>query len=257
MLGPRTDLLLAFDATLQDPIPLFYSKVLAVKPGFTVDNPEDPREVRASTLATSRNLQHGASARFTQGLPAGITLTNLLAYRDLDYDLLIDSDITELELTATGLREIQHQWSNEVTVSSASTGLAWTGGLFAFADDDRQPSRVRLGGPRILNAFESRVESRSVALFGQATVGLGPHIHATAGLRYTRERKTVENSGGLYPEAEPGTPVPDSAYSFRDTLSNDAWSPPARSRLGARRARAGLRRRHPRLQERRVQHLFA
>ena len=225
VLGPRSDLRLGADVTLQEGIPLFYSKVLEVKPGFTVDNPGDLREVRASTLAESRNLHKGASARFTHRLRGGATLTNLLAYRSLDYDLLIDSDITELELTATGLREIQHQWSNELTVSAGSTGLAWTGGLFLFADDDRQPSRVRLGGPGIVNAFETRVESRSGAVFGQATVALASRLRATAGLRYTRERKEVENSGGLYPEDDPGTALPDSAYAFRDALSNDAWSP--------------------------------
>jgi iron complex outermembrane receptor protein len=225
LLGPRSDLLLAADATLQDAVPLFYSKVLAVKPGFTVDNPPGVREVRASTLAESRNLQKGASARFAQRLPGGATLTDVLAYRSLDYDLLIDSDITELELTATGLREVQHQWSNELTVSSSPTGLAWTAGVFLFADDDRQPSRVRLAEPGLVNAFEPRVRSRSGAVFGQATAALAPRIRGTAGLRYTRESKTLESSGGLYAETGPGTAVPGSAYSFRDSLSNDAWSP--------------------------------
>jgi iron complex outermembrane receptor protein len=225
LLGPRSDLLLAADVTHQDEVPLFYSKVLAVKPGFTVDNPKDLREVRASTLAESRNRQKGASARFTQGLPGGATLTNLLAYRSLEYELLIDSDITELELTATGLREAQHQWSNELTVASGPTGLAWTAGVFLFGDDDRQPSRVRLIEAGVVNAFEPRVESRSGAVFGQATVALAPRLRATAGLRYTRERKTIESSGGLYPEHQAVTPLPGSAYSFRDALSNDAWSP--------------------------------
>lgn len=224
-LGPRSDLLLAADATLQDPVPLFYSKVLAVKPGFTVDNPRDLREVRASTLAGSRNLQYGASARFAQRLPGGATLTNLLAYRSLDYELLIDSDITELDLTETGLHEVQHQWSNELTVSSGSTGVAWTAGVFLFADDDRQPSLVRLAGAGVVNAFEPRVESRSGAVFGQSTVALASRVRATAGLRYTRERKTVESAGGLYPEGDPGTALPGSAYAFRDALSDDAWSP--------------------------------
>jgi iron complex outermembrane receptor protein len=223
--GPGTDLLLAADATLQDGVPLFYSKVLAAKPGFTVDNPPDLRDVRASTLSESRNLQRGASARITQRLPGGVTLTNLLAYRSLDYDLLIDSDITELELTETGLHEVQHQWSNELTVSSGSTGLAWTGGLFLFADDDRQPSRVLLAQPGVVNAFEPRVESRSGAVFGQATVAPASRLRATAGLRYTRERKAIQSRGGLYPEADPGNALPGSAYAFTDALSNHAWSP--------------------------------
>jgi iron complex outermembrane receptor protein len=225
ILGAHSDLLLAADVSDQDPVPLTYAKVLAVKPGFTLDNPAGPREVRASTPAESRNLQSGASARFTQRLAGGATLSNLLAYRSLDYDVLIDGDISELELTASDVHEIQHQWSNELTVSSRRDRLGWTAGLFLFGDDDRQPSRVRLGGPQVVNVLEPRVESRSGAVFGQATVALSSRLRATAGLRYARERKTIENSGGLYPEGQPDTVLPGSAYSYHDRLSDDAWTP--------------------------------
>jgi iron complex outermembrane receptor protein len=232
MLGPASDLLLAADVSHQDPVPLTYAKVLAVKPGFALDNPADPREVRASTPAESRNLQYGASARFTRRLPGGATLSNLLAYRSLDYDVLIDGDISELELTASRVHEVDHQWSNELTVSSGRDRVGWTAGLFLFADDDRQPSRVRLGGPQVVNRLEPRVESRSGAVFGQATVALSSRLRATAGLRYTRERKTIENSGGLYPESEPESALPGSAYAYGDALSDDAWSPKLALDLG-------------------------
>jgi iron complex outermembrane receptor protein len=225
VLGSRSNLLLAADVSHQDPVPLTYAKVLAVKPGFVLDNPADLREVRASTPAASRNLQYGASVRFTQRLPGGATLGNLLAYRSLDYDVLIDGDISELDLTASDVHEIQHQWSNELTVSSGRDRLGWTAGLFLFADDDRQPSSVRLGGPQVVNLLDPHVESRSGALFGQATLALSSRLRATAGLRYTRERKTIENSGGLYPESEPEAALPGSAYAYRDALSDDAWSP--------------------------------
>lgn len=225
VLGSRSDLLLAGDVTHQDPTPLTYAKVLAVKPGFTVDNPRDPREVRASTLASSRNLQYGASVRFTRRLAGGATISNLLAWRRLDYDVLIDGDITELDLTESRVHEIHEQWSNELTVSSGSGRLEWTGGVFLFADDDRQPSRVRLGGPQVVNVLEPRVESRSGAVFGQARVALGSRLSAGAGLRYTRDRKTIANSGGLYPQSDPGTAVPGSDYAYDDALSHDVWSP--------------------------------
>jgi len=225
LLGPRSELLLAADATQMDPVPLTYAKVLAVKPGFTVDNPADPREVRASTLATSRHLQYGASARFSQQLPGGATLSNLLAYRSLDYDVLIDGDITELDLTASRVHEIHHQWTNELVVSSARKGIEWTSGVFLFADDDRQPSQIRLGGPQVVNVLEPRVESRSGAVFGEARLALSPRLRASAGLRYTRERKTIDNSGGLFPDDQPEAALPGSAYAYSDALSHEVWSP--------------------------------
>ena len=69
----RTDLLLTGDISHKDPIPLTYAKVLAVKPGFQVDNPVNLHEVRMSTLAKNRTLQYGASARFTANVAAGTT----------------------------------------------------------------------------------------------------------------------------------------------------------------------------------------
>ena len=42
LLDERSELRLTGDFSYRDPVPLFYSKVLAVKPGFTVDNPLEP-----------------------------------------------------------------------------------------------------------------------------------------------------------------------------------------------------------------------
>ena len=87
----RSNLLVAGDMTHQDPIPLTYAKVLAVKPGFQVDNPADLHEVRASTLAEGRILQYGGTARFTATLPASTTLTSTTAFRKLEYNLVNDA----------------------------------------------------------------------------------------------------------------------------------------------------------------------
>ena len=71
----RTDLLLSSDVDYQSGIPLTFNKVLAVKPGFTIDNPPDLHDVRASALASNRTLQSGASAKLTTALtpPASST----------------------------------------------------------------------------------------------------------------------------------------------------------------------------------------
>jgi iron complex outermembrane receptor protein len=213
LLGSRSDLLLSGDVTHQDPAPLTYSKVLAVKPSFEVDNPPDLHEVRASTLAWSRNLQYGAAARYTLPLSPDTTLTSLTAYRKLDYDLLSDTDITELELTASHVHEIQHQWSEELTLAGQRPGRSWVAGLFLFDDVDAQPTSILLGGPRLENRLDPRVETTSAAAFGQATIGLTRRLSATAGLRYTRERKTIDNDGTLYTQDVPAQLRAGSAYS--------------------------------------------
>jgi iron complex outermembrane recepter protein len=100
VLNGRTDLLVSADVTNQDPTPLTYAKVLAVKPGFQVDNPPDLHEVRTSTLAEGYNDQYGAAARLTMRLTPKTTLTSLTAFRKLDYNVINDADITELNLTS-------------------------------------------------------------------------------------------------------------------------------------------------------------
>jgi iron complex outermembrane recepter protein len=205
-----------------------------VKPGFEVDNPKGPREVRTSTLGESRNLQYGVATRLELRLAARTTLTSLTAYRKLDYDVFVDTDITELELVVNDLHEIQHQWSEELTVSGQQSGVTWVGGLFLLADNDHQPTSLLLGGPGVESRFDPRVEASTGALFGQATLGLTRSLSATAGLRFTRERKTFDVAQALYPLGQPQAPVAGSGYAYTDAISHSAWTPKLglESRLG-------------------------
>jgi iron complex outermembrane recepter protein len=221
----RSDLLVSMDVSHQDPAPLTYAKVLAVKPGFTVDNPTDSHEVRFSTSPYSRNLQYGTAARFTMYLTPATVLTSLSAFRKLDYDLLNDGDITELDLTASHVHEIHHQLSEEVTVSHTQPGLNWIAGLFLFDESDRQPTVVDLGGPRLQNRLDPKVDASSAAAFGQATIGITAGMAVTAGVRLTDERKTIVNAGELSTLDSPLVRVAGSAYAYTDAISATAWTP--------------------------------
>jgi iron complex outermembrane recepter protein len=223
--SPRVDLLLSGDVTHQDPTPQVYPKVLAVKPGFVVDNPQDLHEVRTSILQKSRNLQYGTATRFAVQLSPQVLLTSLTAFRKIEYDLLVDSDVTELELLAAHTHEIQHQWSEELTLAESHPGRSWVAGVFLFGDQDRQPSTIWLGGPRLVSTLDPEVRSRSGAAFAQATFGLTRGVAATAGLRYTRERKAIDNTGRLDTQDSPPVPVPGSFYAYSDAIAHDAWTP--------------------------------
>jgi iron complex outermembrane receptor protein len=221
----RTDLLVSGDFTYRDPIPLVYAKVLAVKPGFVVDNPPGLHDVRTSVPAWSESLQYGGAARLTVRLAPHTVLTSLTAFRKLDYELFVDGDITELDLTISNVHEIQHQVSEEVTVAHERPGLSWIGGVFLFNEHDRQPTFVHLGGARRLNHLDPDVEADSKALFGQVTIALASHVSATAGLRYTREGKQIDNRGQLFTLDLPRVPVANTAYAYTDAISHTAWTP--------------------------------
>ncbi len=225
VMSPRSELLLSGDVNFSDPIPLSYSKVLAVKPGFTLDNPPDLHDVRTSTLAGSRNLQSAAAARLTLSLSPATTVTSLSAYRTLDYDLLVDADISELPLVSSHVHETQHQLSEELTVTHRRNRLAWIGGLFLFDEDDRQPTVAAFQSTLLDNILNPHVDARSAALFGEAKVDLASRMSATVGLRFSDESKTIVNSGQRSTQELPITVVAGTAYAYTDAISNAAWTP--------------------------------
>jgi iron complex outermembrane receptor protein len=223
-LNRRTDLLVSADATSQDPTPLTYAKVLQVKPGFQVDNPADLHEVHASTLAEGHDHQYGAAAQFTMRVTPATTLTSLTAFRELDYNVINDSDITELALTSVDLRERQHQLSEELTISHRLGSLQWLGGVFLFAEEDRQPTAIRNIAASRTSFLSPRVATDSQAVFGQATLALTRRLSVTGGLRYTREDKHIDNLGEFTSDADGVLP---GGYSYSDAISYDAWTPKA------------------------------
>lgn len=224
VLNPRSELHVAADFSHSEPAPLYYAKILATKPGFNVDNPADFHEVRASFPAEGRTVQSGVSARFSIELTPTIQLTSLSAFRQLDFDVQIDSDVSELDQAVSHVHEIQHQMSQEVIVASTTPRVTWVAGVFLFGESDRQPSSIYARSLRIESRLDPQVEAGAAATFGQVTLELAPRVAATAGLRYTRERKTIDNAGGLY-AIDPPHAFVSGAYRYNDTIRHTALTP--------------------------------
>lgn len=221
----RTSLLLSSDVDQQRGVPLTYNKVLVAKPGYQFDNPADFHDVRSSEIASSDNLHYGATARLTMALTPTTTLVGLTAFRALRYEFLADSDSTELDLIRTRQLELQHQLSQEVTISHQQPGLTWVGGLFLFGESDHQTIWSDQPAAQFQRRLDPRVDADSRAVFGQATVGLAPRLSATVGLRYTHERKDIDNAGGRYALEDPDLPIPGSVYGYADSIAHSAWTP--------------------------------
>jgi iron complex outermembrane receptor protein len=225
VLDRRTDVLVSTDVNNQSAPVLTYNKVLAVKPGFVVDNPPDPHEVRASQIASSGVLQYGASARLTSALTPSTTLVSLSAFRKMDNEYLVDADITELDVLTAHNLERQHQFSEELTLSQRKEGLTWVAGLFVFTEAEHQTVRADQPAARIQVQLDPRVNTTSAAVFAQTTIGLTSQLSATAGLRYTHEEKEIENAGGRYGLDPPMAAIPGSTYGYADAIQFAAWTP--------------------------------
>jgi iron complex outermembrane receptor protein len=221
----RTNLLLSTDVDVQDGTPLAFNKVLAMKPGFQINNPPDFHEVRSSAFPSNRTLQSGVSARLTTALTPSTHLVSLTAYRKLDYEFFVDADMTELELVTTHQHEWQHQLSEEITIVHQRPRLTWVAGVFLFDEFDHQSFWVDQPVAGLQVRLDPRVDATSNAVFGQATVGVTSRLSVTGGLRYTHEVKNIDNAGGRYGLDAPFAPVSGSVYGYSDSISHDAWTP--------------------------------
>jgi iron complex outermembrane receptor protein len=220
LFNDRSELRVTGDFTHRDPTPTFYPKVLAVKPGFTVDNPPDLHQVRTSTPSESRTVHYGGSAQFIWKPAPSTVLRSLFAARRLDYDVFVDSDSTELNLSTSHPHEIHHQVSEELTITSEIPGFTLTGGLFLFDDVDRQPTAVEFLATGLVNRLDPTVETTSIAGFGQARVALGSGVSGIIGIRYSRDDKTMDNVG----VSEIGD-APVSSFHYVDSIVATAWTP--------------------------------
>jgi iron complex outermembrane receptor protein len=128
------------------------------------------------------------------------------------------------DLSASRAHEVQHLLSEEVTVASRDPRLTWIAGLFLFGEADRQPTSIVAPASRIESRVDPRVDAEASAVFGQATFALAPRVAVTTGLRYTHERKRIDNAGGVYSIDSPATLLSGS-YSYSDAISHDAWMP--------------------------------
>ena len=220
LFSPRSELRVKADYTHGHPTPLYYAKVLVAKPGFTIDNPPDLHQVRTSAAARGRQVHHGVSAQFIWRPTPTTVVTSLSALRHFDYDLRVDSDATELNLSVVNLREMHRQLSQEVTLTGERRAVTWTSGVFAFKDRDRQPVLVELPSAGLNNTLDPEVEGSVVAAFGQTKVALGSRVGAIVGLRYSHERKTIDNAGGTTAGDRVVAP-----FQYRDTTSAAARTP--------------------------------
>jgi iron complex outermembrane receptor protein len=222
---PRSiDLLVSTDVSDQRGIPLTFNKVLQVKPGFAVNNPPDLHDVRASTLASARVLQYGSSARLTAMLTPSMSLVSLSAWRRLDNEFLVDADVTELDLLVTHNRELQHQWSQEVTITHGAARINWIAGTFLMDEGDHQTVHATLPQTRTETLLDPQVDTRSAAVFGETTIDITSRLSAIFGLRYSRERKSIDNAGGRYTLDTPML-LAGTGYAYQDSVTHAAWTP--------------------------------
>ncbi len=177
--------------------------------------------VAFDTMPVSNTDVWGVSATATW-TGENIGVRSLTAYRESDVDQVIDADGTDLFIFDIGFREDSQSFSQELQLFNVNPGrLEWIAGLFYLNEDGVGGIDLLFQNPQIIIP-ESNV-TNAYALFGQATFSFTDRLRATAGIRYSYEKKEYNFSTAVNgAEVDSGSPTADwSAWTPRFALDYD------------------------------------
>ena len=179
----------------------------------------------ADVLSTSEVW--GVSGTATLDLSDSVLLKSITAYRSTQSRGIRDADNTPFLIITTDVGGESEQFSQELQVQYDSGPLSGILGAYYFDEDTFERATVPLsfppsppvigsilaGGPGSRDLQLSDLETRSWAVFGEATYELSAGLALTGGLRYTEDRKTFQGTVlNLFPGTLPDPdPLPDAA----------------------------------------------
>lgn len=188
-----------------------------------VDTPQMRRFV-SDLDQIDRINQWGVSGTGRIALSDTVTLNFVSAYRDVSRDTVTDSDVSGLDLFATGLSNDSHFWSQEIRLNGQWGTIDWILGGHYYNEEHTGRNSARLFGcffaaqpcrvnyvppgftaaqltglalvPRAPTVLLPRYEQRneSLAGFAEASLPVTETLTVTAGLRYTTEKREITAS---------------------------------------------------------------
>lgn len=158
---------------------------------------------------TSDQSLNGGYDRETWGLTLNANydlgpavLTSITAYREGKHLSSVDLDATQLRIAEFNEQRNEiSQFSQELRLAGESEALKWVVGLYYLNLDIQRTEDLFVqgapgsfleeltGGAEFPEILGQQMRTKSFAGFGQATYSLAPSVRATAGLRYTTEKK--------------------------------------------------------------------
>lgn len=168
-----------------------------------LDRNTDPfdRKVYADDLTYERSTAYSLASHFSTTLGA-VSLTNITAYREHEYENRSDTERSALEWAYDGDPEEGSKLSNELRLSWSTQNFDWIAGLYFYRQDTSNLSFIEFGpdlmtlfglGPVTLDAgSDAEMETTSYAAFGSATWTLSDRLDISLGGRYTYEEKSID-----------------------------------------------------------------
>tara|TARA_R110002096_G_scaffold195693_2_gene378376 strand:+ start:16404 stop:18509 length:2106 start_codon:yes stop_codon:yes gene_type:complete len=121
------------------------------------------------------------------------TFKSLTSFRKSEVDQVIDADATDLFLFDIGFTENSRSLTQELQLFNTNPDrLEWIVGIFFLNEDGDGGIDILFPDPTII--IGERNTTNAYAVFGQATYHITDRLRATAGARYSLERKNYSFS---------------------------------------------------------------
>jgi len=161
--------------------------------------------INENSPAYTNNRQIGGNLTLDYDL-GWVTLTSITGYERYDQTSTGDSDYTPFSISTNYTKAYASQWSQELRLTSPQQGrLTWIAGAFYFNEKIHSDSytaalpQASVPGVRLptaptlaYSAIDYGHKAESGAVFGSATYAITDALKLTAGLRWTRETKTLD-----------------------------------------------------------------
>jgi iron complex outermembrane receptor protein len=168
----------------------------------------------------SQQLNHeqiwGISEDINAQLNDWLSLKSITAFRDSWYKLHLDGDGTELPINLGYQSDFSKQFSQELNLVAKREHYDGVAGLYFFNEHETSLiySKLPAPGPNLENLTEPDAHARSYAAFAQGTYHLFDTVGLTAGVRYTADRKQLDQ---FYTRTVLSLGVPLPGFPFIDT----------------------------------------
>ncbi|WP_257557219.1 TonB-dependent receptor [Sphingobium sp. CFD-2] len=195
----------------------------------------DLTKVSLNNPPLSKTEGYGASQEINIKLSSALSFKSLTAYRYSHYNFVGDADATEIPFNNVRAQgDTSRQFSQELNLVLDTSGLRAIFGAYYFHEKDDGffisevgPSAKTLAANSFYQTIAPNTRSTSKALFAQGTYHLTDRLGITAGLRYTKDDKSIVQSfqrTSLNP-ATLGTPRPGFPFNGSANRTYDAWTP--------------------------------
>ena len=154
--------------------------------------PDDPREVTHNIAQSAKVDYTRYSAKLSSDL-GGVNFLSTTAYQESDISMMLDLDSTEIDFSMNEPEERSNVFTQEFRLTSnRDHAFGWIAGLYYLHEDAAKIQDIQLPLFGVRNRADGDVETDAYAAFGELSYRFAPDWEATAGIRYSHDRRQFE-----------------------------------------------------------------